>query len=188
MKKKIITLTLLTFSTFIFSQSCDELKQENQNLKEKLQKYGINSNSNVSVNSFSDDINVNFIKSVGDKKQQTVTIFFNLTNPSLPNQSVTLMDNFFDGRNGLYASALDEIGNGYKPIDAKFGANKGFFTTNSLSTGGSPVMASITFANILPDVKKLSAVNFFLKTQNLLGGDKKVEGLTEIKNIVIDWK
>ena len=188
MKKGIFTILMLSVLTKFSAQTCDELKLENQQLKDKLQQYGITLNSNTIVNSFSNDIKINFIKCVGDKKQQTVTVFFNFTNNTLPNQSLTLMDNFFDGRNALYAGALDEIGNGYKPIKAKFGPNDGFFSSTTLSTGNAPIMASITFANILPDIKKLSAVNIFVKSQNLLGGDNRIEGLAEIKNIIIDWK
>lgn len=186
--KKNSTLLLFAISTTIFAQSCDALKLENKQLKDKLQQYGITFNTGTSINSFSDDIKFNFIKCIGDKKQQTVTVYFNLTNPSLPNQSVTLMNNYFDGKNLLYANALDEIGNGYKPLGAKFGASNGFFSSNVLSTGGNPLMASITFANVLPNVKKLNIVSFFVRTRNLIGGGNKIEGLTEIKNININWK
>jgi hypothetical protein len=95
MKKGIFTILMLSVLTKFSAQTCDELKLENQQLKDKLQQYGITLNSNTIVNSFSNDIKINFIKCVGDKKQQTVTVFFNFTNNTLPNQSLTLMDNFF---------------------------------------------------------------------------------------------
>lgn len=188
MKKYILLLSFLSISKFVSAQNCDSLQLENQRLKAQLLKFGINQISNATVHPFTDKIKVNYISAIGDKNNQTVTINLNITNPTLPNQTVTLLSNYAEGIKLLNVSAIDEIGNGYKAIDAKFGANNGFHTSNTLSTGGSPIMISITYANILPDVKKLSVVNFFLQSQNLLLGDNRIQGLIEIKNIIIDWK
>lgn len=190
MKQKTLIALLLLISIFTFSQaSCDELKKENQILKDKLKQFGIDINdTETKVYSFSSDIKVNYIKCVGDKQQQTVTVYFNILNAVLPNQSVTLMDNIYSNGNTLNSQALDEIGNGYKPLKATFGAANSFFSASNLTTGGSPLSGSITFANILPNITKLSIVSFFLKTQNLLGGDGRKKGIVEIKNVQIDWK
>lgn len=187
----LLFLCLLTGQLFSQTTNCDSIKKQNIKLQDKLNKYGINLNDSlVKVKSFNSDINVNFIKCLGDKKTQTVTLYFNLTNSNLPNQQITIYKE--ESMPTLITQAFDEIGQGYLPLKLSLGA----FTTdefeskisNKLSTGNTPILAKIIFANILGDIKMFKQVDICMASQNLVGGEYRPSSLTELRNIEIVWK
>lgn len=187
----LLLLCLLTGQLFSQTINCDSIKKQNTKLQDKLNKYGINLNDSlVKVKSFNSDINVNFIKCLGDKKAQTVTLYFNLTNSNLPNQEITICKE--ESMPTINTQALDEIGQGYLPLKFSLGA----FTTNEfdnkisnkLSTGNTPILAKIIFANVLGDIKMFKQIDICMRTQNLIGGEYQPSSITELRNIEIVWK
>ena len=108
MKSTILFAALLFSATFSFSQTinCDEIKKQNQILQDKIKQYGIDlSNPEIKVSSYSSDISVNYIKCLGDSKSQTVTLYFNMINLSLPNQTLYLLGSITD-KNYQYINCL----------------------------------------------------------------------------------
>jgi hypothetical protein len=204
--KSILTsiFLLMTFYTFGQTTNCEQVKQENIKLRVKLRQFGIDiDNIETKVNSYSNDIIVNFIKCIGDRKNQSVTVYFNVVNPSLTNQNFYLLSCATVGTNyeRVKCQAFDEIGNGFSPIGATLASSKenGEFSscgllknqlTSKLSTGNFPVLGSITFVNVLESVKIFKQIDIAMDNKNFTGdnSDIKNQGITEIKNVKIVWK
>jgi hypothetical protein len=200
---KLLTLLLFTFAlnskTYSQSSNCDDLKKQNQVLIDKLKQYGIDVNdTETKVNSYSSYITVNFLKCVGDSKNQTVTIYFNMINPELTNQTFYLnCVNQDKNYRNINTQAFDEIGNGFSAVSAILGTthsdrfdNEYTYLTTQLSTGNFPVQGSVTFANVLPSVKMLRKVILCMNNKSVNGKDEgnKNRGETEINNIKISWR
>ncbi|MBP6432787.1 MAG: hypothetical protein KA319_13565, partial [Ferruginibacter sp.] len=127
MKKIILALFLIYTTNLSFSQNnnCEDVKKQNAKLIDKLLSYGINiSDSIIKIKSFNSDININFIKCIGDKKNQTVTLYLNAVNNELPNQnfSVTKSSNI-DVFKPVNSSAFDEIGQGFRLYQMSIGSS-----------------------------------------------------------------
>jgi len=204
MKSKILFAALLFSANLSFSQTinCDEIKKQNQILQDRIKQYGIDlSNPEIKVSSYSSDISVNYIKCLGDSKSQTVTLYFNMINLSLPNQTLYLLGSITD-KNYQYINtqAFDEIGTGFPATKAALGSEKsnpyssvferGDFLHSPLMTGSFPVLGSITFANVLPSTKVLKKVVISMNNKNQSGTDEgdRNKGITEFSNVKISWK
>ena len=205
--KKIITLFTLTLfvgQSFSQTNNCEELKKQNSKLLEKLLQYGIDLNDSlVKVKSYSTDIKVNLLKCVGDKKAQTVTVSFNIINPKLTNQNFSIKSCMFSSNmSKLKTQAFDDIGNPFEVLIATLatqksnnfagcgmmGENK---ITNILNTGNYPIIGTLTFANILPNVVSLKQIDICMNNYNLVGEVINTEintAMTEFKNVKIVWK
>ena len=125
-----------------------------------------------------------------------MTLYFNVTNPELPNQIFYLngSKNNSTFGNAVLTQAFDDIGTGYAPIRATLGISKsnlGAYNslTSKLSTGNYPVLGTITFSNVLSNVTLLSKIDVCMGNKDEISNNYNEinRGVTEFNNVKIVW-
>ncbi|MDO5665955.1 MAG: hypothetical protein Q4G63_11960 [Bacteroidia bacterium] len=189
MKKTILIIVAFAlFTSFGYSQSVEQLKQEvekltqeNKTLKHKADFCNLYSQSDkYEVKSFNENYEVKVLSVIGNKNDQTVDILFTLRH-EIPNQKITLHGDEF--------VAYDETGNSYTLKAADFSGNKGVggYVYHVIPTDVL-IQGKLTFRNILSKTDRLKKVSGRIDTENNDGGDNKQKGEVEFTNLLINWK
>jgi hypothetical protein len=152
---------LLNFHVISAQSNCDELKKENEYLKNTL-KISTPTKTVSAVN-----IDFNIIKVEGNTKDQTVTLVMTFVNHNA-NEAIQYYG----------TQAIDVEGNEYKGSNHSIGSER---SRNTLYTD-TPVKATITFSKVLPSVKmfKLVPIHFLY--------NKPLDVKIEFKDLPITWK
>jgi hypothetical protein len=139
----------------------------------------------MNVKSFNSNFNVKVLSVIGNKDEQTVKINF-LISHKLPHQLVDLRANpsgFSGGQGKLY----DFNGNIYDAKTVAIGVNESGNSVSDKIPTNVPVKASITFKQILPDVKEFSFMTLGVYYGAFDGFSREEDDL-EINNLKVDWK
>lgn len=153
--------SLLVQQSLYAQQGCDEIKKENEYLKNAL-KIATPIKTATAAN-----IDFNIIKVEGNTKDQTVTLVMTFVNHNA-NEAIQ----YYDTR------AIDVEGNEYKGSEHSIGSEG---TRNTLYTD-TPMKSTVTFTKVLPSVKilKLVPINFLY--------NKPLNVDIEFKDLPITWK
>lgn len=119
---------------------------------------------------------------IGDSMNNTITVFYSITNTNLPNQKIKI-----DIESKYPALAYDENGNRFyhkKIMLASITSNSSITTQVPTNIG---VWGSITFINVFSNTKKLSLVSFPIASCNWDGTQTLKDEWVEIKNIPVVW-
>ncbi|POS02286.1 hypothetical protein Q361_1045 [Flavobacterium croceum DSM 17960] len=141
----------------------------------------INSDKTI-IKSFNSDYKLQLVSCIGNKNDQTVTVNL-LVSHKLPHQSISFGHYVGDGNNLVY----DFSGNFYPLKSVKFGSSSQLGIYNGKLPTNVPINISLTYKQILPEVKELS----FLTSNFSFGAFDdyhKENGVLEISNLKIDWK
>jgi len=197
MKKLIITLSIilplgLNAQTKV---NCDKIQNENQVLKSKvaaLQQDTIflrnklayydklNSNVDYSISSFSSQFDIKVLSCSGDRGAQTVKLEFVIHHRKV-NQKMAF------GDYSSISSAYDEIGNKFNIKTINVGTADGSIIVYTVIPTDIDVRGSIVFKGILGGTDKFKLVQLAVSSEDADGGQNKVEGKVDIRNIKIAW-
>jgi hypothetical protein len=211
MKKTVLFLGMLLINLHLFSQNVnvDKIKQENLKLKNqvsvlqndndsirkqvvalkqdtmflrsKLAYFDkLNSNVDFSLSSFSSQFVIKVLNCSGDRGAQTVKIEF-IIHHKKANQKVQM------GSFDLTSTAYDEIGNSFLVKEITFGTESSIYPITLNVPTDIDLRASITFRGIIGGTDKLKLVQIFAKSEDADGGQNKIGGKIDIRNIKINW-
>jgi hypothetical protein len=183
----LFAIALALISAASFGQDCSKYVKENQELKDQLKslqiQYGIINNSEIEIKPVDNEIKFKILEVSGNKAQQTVLVKFQLFQDTKPHQEVRISI-----KNSTETKAYDDYGKEYQVATGKLGNEQTtWVAVNQLPTGIS-LNGEMKFINILPTVSRLKLIAIGFSTRNANGGDNKVEGLMEVKNLQIQWK
>jgi hypothetical protein len=163
-KSKTILLFFITLFSYYFTfgqANCDELKKENDYLKNALK---ISSPvKTVTV----EKIDFNLLTCIGNKKDQTIELTLGLVNHDV-NKDFQFSE----------LSALDVEGNEFKSDRINLGASG---VRNEIYTD-SPIKATILFSKVMPGTAVLRTVIVRYIGERYSGAD------FEFKNVSVTWK
>jgi hypothetical protein len=177
--------------------NCDKIQNENLSLKTKISALQqdtmflrsklsyfdkLNSNIDFSLSSFSSQFDIKVLNCSGDRGAQTVKIEF-VIHHKKANQKIRIGS--YDLNNT--STAYDEIGNSFKVKETSFGTETSYLPLEMNVPTDIDLRASITFRGIIGGTDKLKLVQIFMYSENFDGGQNKIEGKIDIRNIKINW-
>lgn len=140
----------------------------------------INSDKTI-IKSFDSEFKLQLVSCVGNKNDQTVTVNL-LVSHKLPHQKIS-----FGTTTGDNNLVYDFSGNSYPLKSVIFGSSNQLAVHGGKLPTNVPVNISLTYKQILPEIKELS----FLTSNFSFGafdGYRLEKGVLEISNLKIDWK
>jgi hypothetical protein len=175
--------------------NCDKIQNENQSLKSevaalqqdtiflrsKLAYYDkLNSNVDYSISSFSSQFDIKVLSCRGDRGAQTVKLEFVVHHRKVNQKMV------FGDYNSI-SSAYDEVGNKFTIKTMAVGTADGSIIIFPVIPTDIDVRGSIIFKGILGGTDKFRLVQVAVSSEDADGGQNKIEGKLDIRNIKIDW-
>jgi hypothetical protein len=154
------------------------LKQDSAFIHEKLDFYEkMNADTEYSVSSFSSQFEVKVLSCKGDRGAQTVQVEYVIKHRKV-NQKV--------GSSHSGCQAYDEIGNAFEIDNISLGTDYIDYRQVLVPTDVA-IKGTVTFKRILGGTEKFKQVNIFMSTSDADGGTNRIEGITSIKNLKINW-
>lgn len=184
MKHLFIFIGML-LSSVVYSQNCETIEQENQQLKSKLVNL-IDTTQNDRIKSFDSNFKVEITSVIGYKDQQAVEIVFVVSHKKVHQQVCV---NY--GTKDL--QAYDDQGNIYDTshggIGLNLGTNSGYnsYKCDVVPTS-IPVRAAIRLRKVLPTVETIKKVILKIGFKDADGGGVYNYGTLEFDNLKITWE
>ena len=122
------------------------------------------------------------LKCEGDSVDQTVTIFYTLSNPRKPHQKIQLQS-----LSNEPIIAFDANGNQYKINNINLEESNSSDDVSAIVPTGITVNGSVTFINVFPLVNNFSLVKIPIKAGNNNGNSNDKTETVYLKNMKIKW-
>ncbi len=145
--------------------------------------------SQSSIKNINNGITFTITGCTGDSSSGRVTVYFKLSNPSKPNQKITIGEPI---RREHEVVAMDENSTVFRCGKIMLGGtvvegNPYNMSNEAELPSGLSLTGSATFTNISPSLHTLALVNIFEKSCNWDGGTDLNGGVVEVRNIPINW-